>query len=300
MHVTIRKWILVTFLLTVFALPQTSTAQTQVSLNTVNVQLWPEFDQPAMLVIYDFTLEEGTPLPVDVTLSIPSDATLIAVAYASSGNLLIAPHQEPFMEAGWQHVSLTINTDTSYHIEYYAPLTLENTQRKYTYRWPGNYAVNTFTVRIKVPIDTTEITTIPLMTESTPEGSTQKYLEWTSNGLEAGEHVPIKLTYTKTSNQLTVSDQPLETGIINESTQGRISLSTYLPFLLGGLGFIMIAGVMFYIWQIGMKYFDPRKARKLVPKDGKIEDVYCHQCGKRAQRKDRFCRTCGSRLRIEK
>ncbi|HEX6268955.1 MAG TPA: zinc ribbon domain-containing protein, partial [Anaerolineales bacterium] len=26
---------------------------------------------------------------------------------------------------------------------------------------------------------------------------------------------------------------------------------------------------------------------------------YCHECGARAQPGDRFCRTCGSRLRVE-
>jgi hypothetical protein len=274
-------------------------AQDEIVLDTFSVQLWPEFDQPAMLVIYDFTLAEDTPLPVDVALRIPTDATLIAVAYAPSGSLLNAPFQEPYKEGDWQVVTVTVDTVAPYHLEYYAPLTLTELQRDYVYLWAGDYAVGTFNLSVKVPVDTTEISTEPEMKDATPEGSQQSYLEWGTSGLGVGEQLPIRVTYTKTSDRLSVSDQPLETGTVDDSTQGRVSLSNYLPYILGGLGLILIAGGGFYFWQTSKGKPKPRRRHRSREREEDSENIYCHQCGKRAQAGDRFCRTCGTRLRRE-
>jgi len=299
MHGSLHKWLIILLLFALLTLPVPTNAQGQLALDTVTVQLWPEFDQPAMLVIYDFTLSEGTSLPVDVTLRIPTDATLIAVAYAPTGNLLNVPYQEPYEEGDWQVVTLTVDTAAPYHIEYYAPLTRLNAQRDYVYLWPGEYAVGSFNVNIKVPVDTTEITTDPQMRKVALEGSAQTSLEWGITELEAGQQLPIKLTYTRTSDQLSVSNQPLETGAVDESTQGRVSLSNYLPYILGGLGILLIVGGGIYFWQTSQGKPTPRKRHRSRDEDRDSEDIYCHQCGKRAQTGDRFCRTCGTRLRKE-
>jgi hypothetical protein len=296
MHGSLRKWLFLPLLFALLTIPVPANAQGQVALDNVTVQLWPEFDQPAMLVIYDFTLTEGTTLPVDVTLRIPTDANLIAVAYAPAGNLLNVPYQDPYEEGDWQVVTLTVDTAAPYHIEYYAPLTRVDAQRDYVYLWPGDHAVETFNVSVKTPIDTTEISTDPQMRDVTPEGSTQTYLEWGTSNLEAGEQLPIKVTYIKTSDRL---GGPIQAESVDENTQGRISLSNYLPYILGGLGILLIVGGGIYFWQTSQGKPAHRKRHRSRDEDRDSEEVYCHQCGKRAQAGDRFCRTCGTRLRRE-
>jgi len=296
MHGSLQKWLLLPLLFALLAIPVSINAQGQITFDTVNVQLWPEFDQPAMLVIFDFTLAEDTPLPIDVTLRIPTDANLIAVAYAPAGSLLNVPYQEPSDEGGWQVVTLTVDTAAPYHIEYYAPLTRVDTQREYTYLWPGDYAVGTFNVSVKAPIDTTEISTDPQMRDVTPEDSSQIHLEWGTSDLEVSEQLPIKITYTKTSDRL---GGPIQAESVDENTQGRISLSNYLPYILGGLGIFLIVGGGIYFWQTSQGKPTRRKRHRSRDEDRDSEEVYCHQCGKRAQPGDRFCRTCGTRLRKE-
>ena len=300
MHGTLHKWLLIPLLFALLTIPFSASAQGGVALDTMTVQLWPEFDQPAMLVIYDFTLAEDISLPIDLTIRVPADATIIAVAYASAGNLFNVPYPEPVEADGWQKITLTIDMVTTYHIEYYAPLSRSDSQREYLYLWPGDYEVGTFNVSVKAPVDTTEITTDPQMRDATPTGSTQTLLEWGTNALEAGEQLPIKVTYTKTSDRLSVSDQPLETGVVDENTQGRISLSNYLPYILGGLGVLLILVGGLYFWQSSKgKPITQRRRHRARDDDSDGGDVYCHQCGKRAQSGDRFCRTCGTRLRTE-
>lgn len=299
MYGSFQKWLFLPLLLTLLTVPVPVNAQEGIALETFTVQLWPEFDQPSMLVIYDFTLAEGTSLPINLNLRIPTDANLIAVAYAPSGSLLNVPYQEPVEENGWQVVTVTVDTDAIYHIEYYAPLTQLDSQREYLFLWPGDHAVGNFNVSVKVPVDTTEYTIDPQMRVTTPADNGQTILEWETSNLEAGEQLPIKLTYTKTSDRLSVSDQPLETGIVDENTEGRISLSNYLPYILGGLGILLILAGGLYFWQTSTGRPGLRQRHRARDEEADDGDVYCHQCGKRAQPADRFCRTCGTRLRKE-
>jgi len=300
MHTTLSKWLSIALLLVLLTIPLSAHAQGEVTLDNLTVQLWPEFDQPAMLVIYDFTLAEGTSLPVDVTMHVPADATVIAVAFADSGGLLNATYQQPFAEGNQQALTITVDTKTSYHIEYYAPLTRTDSQRDYTYLWPGDYAVNTLDVSVRVPVDTTDITTTPQMADTSLTGDTQKLLTWSTSGLEAGDQVPIQITYTKTSDQLSAAGQPLEAGNIDESTPGRVSLNNYLPYILGGLGVVLILAGGIYFWQTSQVRSTPRRRRHRSQSDqDEGGDIYCSQCGQRAKSGDRFCRSCGTRLRKE-
>ena len=298
MYGSTRKWLLL-LLIVLFTISFPVSAQGEITLETLTVQLWPEFDQPAMLVIYDFTLPEDTSFPADVTLRIPVDATLIAVAYSPAGNLLNLPYQDPVEEGDWQVITLTAEMPAVYHIEYYAPIERQDLQREYVYLWSGDYAVNTFNVSFRPPVDTTEITTDPQMRSATTEGSALSLLEWGTSDLEAGEELPIRVTYTKSSDRLGVSDQPLETGEVDENTQGRVSLNNYLPYILGGLGVLLILAGGLYFWQSSKGKSTPRRRHRRRDESTEGGEVYCHQCGKRAQSGDRFCRTCGTRLRKE-
>lgn len=299
MHVSFHRWLFLPLLITLLLMPVPANAQGGIGLETFNVQLWPEFDQPSMLVIFDFTLAEGTSLPINISIRIPEDATLIAVAYAPSGSLLNVPYQEPVVDDGWQVLTFTADTNAVYHIEYYAPLAREDSQRQYLYLWPGDHAVENFVVGIKIPVDTTEYSTDPQMDLGAPAENGQTVIQWSTTNLEAGEELPIQLTYTKTSDRLSISDQPLETGIVDENTAGRISLSNYLPYILGGLGILLIFTGGLYFWQTSKGKRSPRLRHPARDEELTVGEVYCHQCGKRAQPADRFCRTCGTRLRKE-
>ena len=298
MHGNLHRRLFVLLLFVLLIIPFPVNAQEEVKLEAVSVQLWPEFDQPEMLVIYDFTLADDVSLPVNVTLRIPSDATLIAVAYAPPGsNLLNAPYEEPYIDGSWQVITVIVDTAATYHVEYYAPLNFSDTQREYDYLWPGDYAVNLFNLSMKVPVDTTEVSTTPQMTETLSEDGSQSFLSWNTSGLESGEQVPIAITYIKISDRLSMSEQPLETGTVDENTQGRVSLNNYLPYILGGVGVLLIVAGGLYFWQSSKGKPEPRKRHRTRAQDDDSEVVYCHQCGKRAQSSDRFCRTCGTRLR---
>src|SRR3970282_499729 len=101
-----RKWLI---LLTALALsiPFPAQAQGIVALDTLTVLLWSEYDQPSMLVIYNFTVTDDTQVPTSMDLRFPSEANITAVAYQSTDGLLLANFQtQPSEDDNWQVITL--------------------------------------------------------------------------------------------------------------------------------------------------------------------------------------------------
>jgi hypothetical protein len=295
-----RKLILILILGMMLAFPISVSAQGDAALSFVTVQLWPEYDQPSMLVIVDFQPAADTSLPVTLNFRIPSDANLIAVAAdAGGGQFLNVPYGEPAVEGEYQVFSMTVDVNQPYRFEYYQPLSFNGDQRLYSYLWDNGYAVNEFRYIFLEPLDATSL-------ELDPQYQSQE----TSNGLNyygsapvalaAGEQYSLTINYKKTTDTLVAQAQTVQIAEpINEDTPGRVSLANSLPYIIGALGVIMIAGGLVYYFQWGRSTSGKTRRRAHSHVENTGTSVYCPQCGSRAKPSDRFCRTCGARLRHE-
>src|ERR1700690_2042193 len=105
-EVSMRRWFALLFILGISALPFSAYAQSAISFSTLQVELRPEYDQPSMLLIYDFQLADGVSLPVDVTFRIPKDGNLVAVASLSNGQYLDADFNGPTSDNDWQIIKV--------------------------------------------------------------------------------------------------------------------------------------------------------------------------------------------------
>lgn len=294
-----RKWLLILLLGMFFVFPNFVFAQSNLTLANVSVQLWPEYDQPSMLVITDFEVPATTTLPVDLTFRIPKDANLIAVAsYTADGSLANAVFEGPKDDGEWQSFNVTMDS-TAARFEYYQPITFNGNQRIFSYLWDGVYATDAFNIRVLEPADTTSLTTTPNLA-SMEQKDGLKYYYGDPVKLASGEQFVLNLEYQKTSDALIVSAPGVQpAGPVDENTPGRVSLSNYLPYLIGGLGVVMIVGGLVYYLRSGKN--GAKKSRRRQHANASAEesdsDVYCAQCGTRAHTGDRFCRVCGSRIR---
>jgi hypothetical protein len=294
-----RKWFLILALGILFVFPSIVSAQNNVTFASVSVQLWPEYDQPSMLVITDFQVAADTQFPASVTFRIPQDANLIAVAaYDANGSLVNAVFDGPAASGEWQSFTVTLNS-ASARFEYYQPITFNQEQRIFSYLWDGTHAVDAFHIRVLEPLDTTSLTTTPELASISQEQNLKYYVS-DSIKLAAGEQFALNLNYKKSTDALIASSQAVQPAApVDESTPGRVSLSNYLPYILGGLGVVMIVGGFAYYWQAGRGPSKKARRRSHAKTEGEEndEESYCPQCGTRAKSGDRFCRICGGRIR---
>lgn len=297
-----RKWLGFVLLLCLLTFPSTVGAQGGLKLKTVNVELWSEYDQPSMLVIHEFTVDESVTLPVDITVRFPKDGNLTAVAYLSNGTFVNTGYEGPETQGKWQIVKLNVQSYAPHRIEYYQPLTRDGNQRQFEYLWFGDYTVNEFNIAVQLPADSTNITTDPALDGTTPSTDGVHLIGVVSRAdLKMGQSYEFSINYERQSDAVTVQRngsgiQPSEP--VSQDTEGRVSVDN-LPWIIGGFGLALIALALFFYWRsTQMPERKSRQRRQTGSNPEASGDVYCHECGTRAHAGDRFCRTCGSKLRV--
>lgn len=293
-----RKWLVFALLLGCLAFPFTAGAQGGVKLNSINVELWSEYDQPSMLVIHEFIVEENTPLPARVSLRFPRDGNLTAVAYLD-GTYLNADYEGPESQGNWQIVTLEVESYLPHRIEYYQPLVRNGNQRSFSFRWFGDYAVDQFSVTAQLPADSRNIQAEPPFS-NTVQDAEHIVGTLTHSDLTMGQSTEFELTYERDSELVTrpsnsANIQPSEP--IGPNTTGRVSIDN-LPWIIGGFGLALIGLALYFYWR-STQVTEQKSRRRAGSRSGGSggAPAYCHECGTRANPGDRFCRTCGSKLR---
>lgn len=299
-----HKWLSAILLLSFLMLPMPVGAQGGAKLKSINIELWSEYDQPSMLVIHEFTVDESVALPVDVTVRFPKDANLTAVATIAEGVLVNIGYESSETQGAWQTVTLDVQSYAPHRVEYYQPLTREDNKRQFAFRWFGDYTAEMFNVAVQVPADSTNLFTEPALDNMTSSPDGLHLIGVASRGkLKMGQSYELKIEYQRESETVTkpqnsANIQPAEP--IGPNTEGRVSIDN-LPYVIGGFGLALIGLALFFYWR--STQIPERKSRQRRHSAGsqEAEDegvAYCHECGTRAHKGDRFCRTCGSRFRV--
>jgi hypothetical protein len=301
-----HKWLVFVLLFGLIMFPSPASAEGAPKLDSLNIELWSEFDQPSMLVINQFVVSQDTPLPASVTLRFPKDGNLVAVAIENTdGKLYTKDFAPPAQQGNWQTVTIKVESYQPHRIEYYQPLTRDGNKRQFKYQWFGDYYVKQLNVTILIPADSTELITSPvLQSTSTSKDGLLILGTVTKNEMKVMNSFQFDLQYQRTSTALTDPDaasqvQPSEP--VGKNTPGRVSIAN-LPWIIGGFGLALIIIALFSYWrstQSGEEKPPRRHRRQNEAESASEEQAYCHECGTRAHAGDRFCRTCGSRLRIE-
>jgi hypothetical protein len=301
MEAVMRKLILSLAVLAVLIVPFTVQAEGSVHFASVNVAIWPEYDQPAVLVIYRLALVPDTVLPANLTLRIPAQAQINAVAVVDQTNGLLTTPYERTVNGQWAVLKFTVNTLES-QVEYYDTLVKNGTARHVVFEWAGDNPVDVLDMNFLQPVAATDVNITPTPLESAPgqDGLTNHHIQ--TKNLLAGQKYTLTVDYQRQTDGLSIASQPVQAAATpGPDTSGRVSMTGVLPWVLAGLGaFLIVFGlVSFFAWQRGSREPNARKrhASRLKQEDGETDEAYCHQCGKRAQAGDVFCRTCGARLR---
>jgi hypothetical protein len=301
-----RKWLVFILLIALTIFPSRVGAQGGINLDAIHIELWSEYDQPSMLVINQFVVSQGTPLPVEVTLRFPKDSNLVAVAVEENGELFNKDFTPPVETGNWQAIKIKVESYSPHRIEYYEPLNMDGNKRQFKYQWFGDYSVKEFSVTALVPADSTELVTSPVLETTTATANGSLITGTVTKGaLKMGNSFQFELEYQRTSTALAKpsqsTDQVQPSIPVDENTPGRVSIAN-LPWIIGGFGLALIVIALFSYWRSTQTQSDesqPRRRRRPKVEEAEEGEAYCHECGTRAQAGDRFCRTCGSRLRAE-
>ena len=304
-----RRWLFPLLLTLALLMPAVAQAQTSQSLAEVEIDLWPEYDRPGVLVIFRLTLSSLTTLPVDLSLRIPaaSGEPYAVAGRQAEGSLFNIPYTRQ-VSGEWAWVNFTADV-AEVQIEYYDPaLQIDGEHRQFDFVWPADYAADTLSIQVQQPFDASAMLISPSFGAGVAGGDGLTYYNLDVGQLNAGQTFEISLQYNKASDTFSAQNMPVQpSGEIPEDESGSFQVSQSTLLVIAGLlgAALIVGGVVWYL-QSGRQTKSAGKKRRRSPaaahqvqSDTADEgNIYCHKCGKRAQAGDRFCRSCGTELRI--
>jgi hypothetical protein len=306
-----RRLLLVFVMISLFfglSSTQAIQAQSTIEFNSIQVDLWPEYDRPEVLVIYRMSLSDSTSLPAQISLRIPAAAGQpYNVANQDVDGMLYLLDYNQVLEGDWLRITFTTPTPTL-QIEFYdAGIQKDGNLRNYEFKWAADYKVKTLTVKVQKPFNATDFNMMPQMGSALQEGNGLYYYTTIVGTVDVGTPVSLSFSYNKPDDQLSVNLMPVQASTPVEAPGAQVDWTAILPWILGGVGLLVISLGGFWFWKTGRKSTSLSGNRRHHPAapevrpqaDGDSGTVFCHACGKRAGPGDAFCRACGSRLRME-
>jgi hypothetical protein len=229
-------------------------AQAGVSLASLRVALWPEFDRPEALVIIDGTLTAGTPLPAEVSLRIPeaAGAPHAVATVGNDGKLLTASYTT---NSAGKDIIVTFSTDSlSFRLEYYDPaLVVADDTRTYVFGWTADYAVASAALRVQQPFGATDFTAEPALISTGAGEYGLSYWESGAAPLAAGQALSLTFSYSKADSTLSADAVGAEPASVPPATSAASTVSAASPNLplvvaVGAFGVLLVgAGVFVYV-----------------------------------------------------
>jgi len=303
-----KRMFMLTLLVVLISISVPVFAQQEISFEVVQIQFWPEYDRPSMLVIYTIELPENILLPVDVRLQIPADVGAPnAVAVAKDDQLLTADYTLEVI-GDWTELVITADSNVL-HIEYYdSGLEINNLDRTYDFSWIGSYAVDELIVRVQSPIGAAQMEfSSDLGVPELASDGLSYYLGY-FGPLEAGEQFDFAMEYQKNSNTLTVDAFANQTTVSEPAPSEATGLLSNAPawlWFVVAIGVLLIGMGVWTLFKDSSKSTKHKKSKYTQKKQvaassrtGEKASKFCHQCGNAALAGDKFCRECGEKLRV--
>jgi hypothetical protein len=267
-------------------------------LASLNIEIWPEYDRPAVLVILRAALPEGVNLPAAVTLRLPAasgGASSVAYSATAEGSLLNLKHERA---STGEFVTLKFETPQRFfHVEFYEPIATADPARSFRYVWPGDLAAERVTVVVQEPASASALSVEPNLDGTSTGQDGLRYRAAELGALEAGKPLPIAVRYTKPDARPTTDILKLKTGDSNVSAAAPppalaspppAAAATGLPYWalpMAGLVLFGLPGGVFVLW------WSRRASPPVAP-----APRTCAKCGALQPPGNRFCGNCGSKI----
>lgn len=203
-----------------------ASASGDMTMKDFSISVWPEYDDPRVLVIYQgtFVNTTGTDLPQNtvVKFNIPKGAEIgMACELVDGGGHSCQPYKTDdkgdYVQLSWKTTKL-LKAGVEYPVFlefYYNPFKGATTDKKFDYKFIPTYTIQKLDLALKQPLKATDfkIDPAPASAGQDNEKFTNHYYTWNNLTVNDKDKVTLKISYTKTdpnpSVKKTVGQQQL-------------------------------------------------------------------------------------------
>lgn len=269
-------------------------------LANLQINVWPEYDDARVLVMYDGEVADATNLPRDISLFIPNTGTLNASAYVdTSGSLITIPGSPVTQDAGDGFMRVTLKIPApKFHLEYYYNPLQGSPDKTMEFVYKAAQAAENVQLDIQQPLKAAKFTTDPATQVKTTDAHSFTFYIFNYASLDAGQVRRIKVSYTKTDPNPSIASipQPQPAGSTAD-TQTAMPLTSVLPYILLAVALALVALGGFAWWSRERNTMEPEPARADATRRKQRRSSaagFCVQCGRALVTDDNFCPRCGT------
>jgi len=288
----------------------------------LRLSIWPEYDDPRVLIMLRGEMTPRQAFPASITLPIPKGAEIIGAGMVSEQNeLLLHPHQ---VEPGNIQDTLQLNLPVPrFFVEfYYNPFTTSGPEKRFVYPAPTTYPIELFKVDIQQPLKATAFTLDPAPMERTTDNQGFTYHQFTYRDVGKGQSQVFTIAYTKTATTPSVAKQQ-PTPQPTEKARARSDNTLVVLSIFAG-AILLFAGCA-WLMQRSQRQHMPTTTppalpvsmsdtllallrEDILPQETEATDVppmppqtrvinFCANCGRKLLPDDRFCSGCGKPIK---
>lgn len=301
-----KKYILLFLTLCMLSILPPVSAQTNVTtppLEFISIELWPDYDQKALLVLISGVLPAESERPATISLPLPPEATVNAVAQVDEthGGLL---NLDYVVEGN----TLTFTTPSEgFRVEYYQPYTPTGTERNIRFAWTPTAPVDQVVVSVQEPLAAADFTLSPTAEQIQQLDTGLRYHLFSPQTLTAGQPLFLEISYDlpteELSQPLAQANAPQSASPASDATDTAVSPAIpntqdgfFVPdwvLFASAFALLLVAGFFFVsAWRDRQKKAGP----PAKPKRQKAKGKHCPTCGTAVDKNGKFCRQCGTPL----
>ena len=270
-------------------------------ITRLQLSIWPEYDDPRVLLIIRGELGPDTAFPTSVTLPIPKGAELIGAGMISElGELLLHPHRVVPGDAS-DNLEITLPSRRFFAEFYYDPFEISGDAKRFSYAFEAPYPTQQLDVDIQKPYTASDFVTEPPAMVQETEGRDTAYHRFAYRNVAAGQLTTFTVSYVKTDPQPSVpksESPPAAASPPHRGPQDRVLI--YFGILAGVTGAYVLASLVWSGYRRRQAPAAPPEAQPLplsvtpapLP-DTPATANFCSHCGHALNAGYAFCPGCG-------
>ncbi|MDE3089009.1 MAG: zinc ribbon domain-containing protein [Chloroflexota bacterium] len=278
-------------------------AEEPLRISSLDVSVWPEYDQPGVLVQYQggLTAKADKTNPLELSFFVPKGAGVgAACAIQSNGNHTSETWKESDADNGLTKITFKV-TEPQFHVEYYYNPLTGSPDKKMSFAYAAAMPADEVDLAIQHPLKATNFVLTPDAPNSHQDQDGFTYHAYAFKNVAVGQKLSTEVAYTKTDPKPSVSgDQKpaSSTNATNSATDNGINPNQVIVLAT----VLAMAGIVaFFVWQRNTQRAQPRYANaetyRAAPRAGAAAPAgFCTQCGNAMAVGDKFCARCGSRM----
>ncbi len=281
-----------------FALP--ARAEEALKITTMDVSVWPEYDQPGVLVQYQGNVlaKPTKATPVQVSFLVPKGAGVgAACAIQSNGNHTSETWKESDADNGLTQVAFSL-TEPTFHVEYYYNPLPATADKKFSFAYTAAMPADEVELAVQHPLKATNFALTPDAPNTHQDQDGFTYHAYAFKQVAAGQKLTADVAYSKTDPKPSVSGDKPGSSSSPANTPSDNGINPNQVIVIAA-AFVAVGMLGLFFWQrnhhnVQMRYVSAQGSEEGPRPAARSEGGYCTQCGNPMDAGDRFCARCGS------